>query len=166
MSEPYTPKLTIKEWTQAQFTVTCDREKQDVDMIHAFLSQSYWAKGIPKATVERSLQWSLCFALLHTGKQVGFARVISDFTAIAYLADVFVLPQYRGRGLSKWLLECITSHPDLQGLRRWILVTADAHGLYEKFGFSALAQPQMFMERHEPNIYAEPHRACWGDIDG
>src|SRR5262245_41532517 len=115
------------KWTNEEFTVTCDPAKQDLDVIHGFLSQSYWAKGIPKETVARSLRGSLCFALLHGERQIGFARIISDFATIAYLGDVFVLPEYRGRGLSKWLMSCVTQHPDLQGLRRWILATADAH---------------------------------------
>ena len=143
------------EWTNGEFKVTCDPEKQDVDVIHGFLSQSYWARGIPKETVTRSLRSSLCFALLYGGKQIGFARVISDFATIAYLGDVFVLPDHRGRGLSKWLMRCVTLHPDLQGLRRWILATSDAHGLYQQFGFTALANPHLFMERQTANVYAQ-----------
>ena len=142
------------EWTKGEFRVTCDPDKQDLEVIHGFLSQSYWAKGIPKETVRRSLDGSLCFALLHNDKQVGFARVISDLATVAYLGDVFVLEGYRGQGLSKWLMECVSSHPDLQGLRRWILATSDAHGLYEKYGFTALSKSHMFMERHNPNVYA------------
>lgn len=141
------------EWTRGEFTVTCDPERQDLELIHGFLSRSYWAKGIPKETVARSLSGALCFALLHKGRQIGFARVISDLATIAYLGDVFVLPAYRGQGLSKWLLDCVTAHPDLQGLRRWILATADAHGLYEQCGFTALKQPKLFMERHDPDVY-------------
>lgn len=142
------------QWTKAEFTVTTNPEDQDLDVIHGFLSQSYWAKGIPRETVARSLKGALCFALLHNGKQIGFARVISDSATIAYLGDVFVLPEYRGRGLAGWLLECITAHPQLQGLRRWILATSDAHGLYEKFGFTALKRPEIFMERHDPEVYS------------
>jgi GNAT superfamily N-acetyltransferase len=125
----------------------------DRAVIGEFLRSSYWAKGIPTATVEKSLVTSLCFALLDGERQVGFARVISDRATIAYLADVFVLPEYRGRGLSKWLMECVVGHPELQGLRRWMLGTRDAHGLYEKFGFTALKKPETFMERHNPNAY-------------
>lgn len=102
----------------------------------------------------RSLKGSLCFALRHEGQQVGFARVISDGATIAYLGDVFVLPAYRGQGLSKWLMDCVTTHPDLQGMRRWILATSDAHGLYEQYGFTALKRPDTFMKRHNPNVYA------------
>jgi GNAT superfamily N-acetyltransferase len=140
-------------WVSGAFTVTCDPAKMDLAVIAEFLASSYWAKGIPRATVEKSLAHSLCFALLDGSRQIGFARVISDYATIAYLGDVFVLPEYRGRGLSKWLMECITSHPELQGLRRWILATRDAHSLYEKFGFTALKKPEVFMERHDPNVY-------------
>ena len=126
----------------------------DRAMIARFLASSYWAKGIPSATVDKSLEHSLCFALLDGDRQIGFARVISDRATIAYLGDVFILPEYRGRGLSKWLMECVVSHPDLQGLRRWLLATGDAHSLYEKFGFTALKNPDIFMERHNPNVYA------------
>ena len=143
------------EWTRDTFTITCDPDRQDLDVIHGFLSQSYWAKGIPRETVARSLKGSLCFALLHNGTQIGFARVISDGATIAYLGDVFVLPEFRGQGLSKWLMDCVTAHPDLQGLRRWILATSDAHGLYAQYGFTALKRPDIFMERHNPNVYAD-----------
>jgi GNAT superfamily N-acetyltransferase len=122
-------------------------------VIHAFLTQTYWAKGIPKETVRRSIEGSLCFALLHKDEQIGFARVISDRATIAYLGDVFVLEPYRGRGLAKWLMECVSSHPDLQGLRRWMLATSDAHGLYRQFGFKELGKPHVFMERHDPDVY-------------
>ena len=140
-------------WVSDTFTVTCDPAKQDSSVIAGFLATSYWAKGIPKATVEESLKHSLCFALLDGDRQVGFARVISDYATIAFLNDVFILPEYRGKGLSKWLMECIVSHPQLQGLRRWMLATRDAHGLYEKFGFTPLKKPEVFMERHNPNVY-------------
>ncbi|MGJ8669850.1 MAG: GNAT family N-acetyltransferase [Oceanococcus sp.] len=143
------------EWNKGKFTVSCDPDKQNLEVIHRFLNQSYWAKGISKQTVKKSLDGALCFALLHERKQVGFARVISDFATIAYLGDIFVLPDHRGQGLSKWLMECVSSHPDLQGLRRWILATANAHGLYEKYGFSTLKKPEIFMERHNPDVYIQ-----------
>ena len=137
-----------------EYLITTDRELMDLDTIHDFLArQSYWARGVPRSVVERSIANSLCFGLLHAGGQIGFARVISDFATIAYLGDVFVLPGFRGRGLSKWLLECVSSHPGLQNLRRWILVTGDAHELYEKFGFTQLARPEIFMERHNRDVY-------------
>jgi GNAT superfamily N-acetyltransferase len=143
----------MKSWTQESFTVTCDPARLDLDVIHVFLAGSYWAKNIPRATVEKSIANSLCFALLEGDRQIGFARVISDHATYAYIGDVFVLPEFRGRGLSKWLMTCITSHPELQGLRRWTLATADAHGLYEQFGFTALKNPANFMERHDPDVY-------------
>jgi N-acetylglutamate synthase-like GNAT family acetyltransferase len=151
-------------WTRGEFSITCDPDKQDIEVIHGFLSRSYWAKGIPKETVRKSLDGSLCFALLHQDKQVGFARVISDFATVAYLGDVFVLEEYRGQSLSKWLMDCVCAHPDLQNLRRWILATADAHGLYEKYGFTPLSKPQLFMERHNPSIYShEPPQSVHSD---
>jgi len=140
-------------WVRDTFTVTSDPAKLDRAVIAEFLASSYWAKGIPAATVEKSLERSLCFALLDGERQIGFARVISDQATIAYLGDVFVLPEYRGKGLAKWLIECVVSHPELQGLRRWILATRDAHGLYEKFGFTPLKRPEFFMELHNPNVY-------------
>jgi GNAT superfamily N-acetyltransferase len=140
-------------WIRGTFTVTCDPAKLDRAVIAQFLASSYWAKGIPAATVEKSLAHSLCFALLDAERQVGFARVMSDYATFAYLADVFVLPEYRGRGLAKWLVECVLSHADLQGLRRWMLATRDAHGLYERLGFTALEKPEIFMERHDRNAY-------------
>lgn len=144
----------MNTWVSGTFTVTCDPARMDRAVIAEFLASSYWAKGIPRATVERSLARSLCFALLDGDRQVGFARVISDYTTVAFLNDVFVLPAYRGRGLSKWLMECVTSHSELQGLRRWVLATRDAHGLYGKFGFTPLKRPEIFMERHNPDVYA------------
>jgi GNAT superfamily N-acetyltransferase len=143
----------MNHWVSGTFTVTCDPARMAPAVIADFLASSYWAKGIPLATVEKSMAHSLCFALLDGDRLVGFARVITDRATIAYLGDVFVLPEYRGRGLSKWLMECVVSHPELQGLRRWILATGDAHGLYEKFGFTPLKRPEIFMERHDPNVY-------------
>jgi GNAT superfamily N-acetyltransferase len=145
--------VPMNSWINGTFTVTCDPGRIDLTVVSEFLAASYWAKGIPSDTVERSLANSLGFALLDGERLVGFARVISDYATIAYLGDVFVLPEYRGRGLSKWLMECIISHPDLQGLRRWILATRDAHGLYEKFGFTPLKAPEVFMEWHNPKVY-------------
>lgn len=141
------------EWNEGEFKVSCDPGKQDLDVIHGFLVQAYWSRNIPRDTLGRSIEGSTCFALLHHERQVGFARVIGDHATFAYLADVFVLPEYRGRGLSKWLMSCVMAHPDLQGLRRWMLATADAHALYEKFGFNVLKEPSIFMERHDPDIY-------------
>lgn len=146
--------LQHAEWTREGFTVSCDPAKLDHAAVAGFLAGSYWAQDIPADTVRRSTQGSLCFALLAGTQQVGFARVISDRTTIAYIGDVFVLPEHRGRGLSKWLMECVLAHPELQNLRRWLLVTRDAHGLYERFGFKPLARPEFFMELHNPRVYS------------
>jgi len=125
-----------------------------LDVIYGFLTNCYWAKGIPRETVARSIEHSLCFGIYDgSGSQVGFARVISDFATIAYLGDVFVLDSHRGRGLSRWLLECIMQHPALQGMRRWILLTHDAHGLYSRFGFTPLKSAGSYMELHRPDVY-------------
>jgi len=143
-------------WTRDGYEITTDRARIDVNAVHRFLSEeSYWARDIPREVVERSLRHSLCFAILRGDELVGFARVISDRATFAYLGDVFVLPAHRGKGLSKWLMECIGSHADLQGLRRWILATADAHGLYARFGFSPLKAPPRWMEKHDPDVYAK-----------
>ena len=137
--------------------ISTDRTKLDLNMIHGFLTTSYWAKGIPREVVARSIENSLCFGIYHeigaTLRHVGFARVITDFATIAYLGDVFVLEAYRGRGLSSWMMECIQDHPQLQSLRRWILLTRDAHKLYAKFGFESLKAPERYMELHQPDIY-------------
>jgi N-acetylglutamate synthase-like GNAT family acetyltransferase len=140
-------------WTREDFEITTDPERIDVAAVHAFLHDSYWAKGIPRETVVNSIRNSLCFGLYRGKQQAGFARVVTDRATYAYLADVFVLPEYRGRGLSKWLMECIVAHPDLQGLRRWTLATRDAHRLYQQFGFRPLATPERWMERHDPDVY-------------
>ena len=127
--------------------VSTDRERLDVAMIHRYLSEeSYWAAGIPRELVEKSIRGSLCFGAFDGGAQVGFARVISDYATFAYVADVFVLASHRGRGVAKAIMEAIRAHPELQGLRRWHLVTRDAHRLYEQFGFRALSAPERHME--------------------
>lgn len=136
------------------FLVSDDPALLDAGVIHAFLRESYWAAGIPRELVERSLQGSLCFGIYQGRAQVGFARCVTDRATFAYLADVFVLPSHRGRGLSKWLMECIAAHPDLQGLRRWNLVTRDAHGLYAQHGFTKVKHPERYMEKLDPDVYA------------
>jgi len=141
-------------WRNGDFEISTDAARIDVATLHGFLAESYWAHGIPRHTVEQAIRNSLCFGIYRGKQQAGFARVITDRATFAYLADVFVLPEFRGRGLSKWLMECIVTHPDLQGLRRWSLVTRDAHALYQKFGFRALATPDQWMEKHDPGIYA------------
>lgn len=135
-------------------TISTDKSRLDRDMIHRFLSEeSYWAKRIPRAVVERSIDNALCFAAYDGDAQVGFARVISDFATFAYVGDVFVVASHRGRGVSKQLMAAIRSHESLQGLRRWHLLTRDAHKLYEQFGFTALGSPQRHMEIADPLVY-------------
>ena len=143
----------MEEYTKGAYTISTDRNKLDIDVIHGYLTGSYWAKGIPKNIVAKCIKNSLCFGIYYGENQVGFARIISDFARIAYLADVFVLESHRGKGLSKWLIEKICLHPELQGLSRFMLGTRDAHGLYEKFGFRALSNPEMMMEKVFPDIY-------------
>jgi len=147
------------EWHRGEYLVTCDQRKADLKVIADFLGESYWAKGIPPALVRRSVEHSLNFVLLKAREQIGFARVITDFATIGYLGDVFVLPPHRGQGLGKWLIECVMLHPDLQGFRRWLLATLDAHELYKEFGFTRLARPEVFMEKFNPNVYALAHGA-------
>lgn len=138
----------------AQPVVDTDKQRLDLDVIHGFLATSYWSPGIPREIVQRAIEHSLCFGVYLGDTQVGFARAITDYATFAYLADVFVLPAHRGRGLSKMLMDAIVSHPDLQGLRRWSLTTRDAHGLYVRYGFTPLSAPDRFMERYTPNAYA------------
>jgi GNAT superfamily N-acetyltransferase len=140
---------------RGEFSISTDRKALDLDLIYGFLTKSYWAACIPRDVVARSIQNSLCFGLYCGKQQIGFARVISDYATYAYLADVFVLDEFRGLGLGKWLMECIMAHPQLQSLRRWALVTRDAHGLYQQYGFSALASPECHMERYNRNVYRE-----------
>ena len=135
------------------YQISTDKSKLDLQVIHEFLFQSYWAKGIPREVVEKSIAGSLCFGLYHNDQQIGFARMVTDSATFAYLGDVFVLEPYRGKGLSKWLMQRIMQHPELQGLRRMILATLDAHGLYKQFGFEELSAPDRLMEKLIPNIY-------------
>lgn len=139
-----------------EFMISTDPALLNVDVIHGYLSnQSYWAQNIPKEVVQKSITNSLCFGLYFKGKQVGFARLVTDKATFAYLADVFILKEYQGKGLSKWLMEIIQSHPELQGLRRWMLGTRDAHGLYEQFGWTVLDEDsrKRFMQRHFKDVY-------------
>jgi GNAT superfamily N-acetyltransferase len=145
-----------RTWTdpQGEFEISTDPSRIDISAVHGFLTASYWARGVSLETVNRSIRNSLCFGIYHGGAQVGFARVITDRATFAYLADVFVIERFRGRGLSTWLMQCILDHPELQGLRRWALVTRDAHGLYKQFGFQELKSPERWMERHNAAVYA------------
>jgi ribosomal protein S18 acetylase RimI-like enzyme len=139
------------------FDVQISSERGDVnlDLVHGFLSQeAYWSRNIPRAVVEKSIRNSYCFSAFIDGKQVGFARVVSDGATFAYLCDVFTLPEFRGQGVGKKLMQSLQAHPELQGLRRWMLMTADAHKLYENYGFNALAKPDRAMEISRPDIYS------------
>jgi GNAT superfamily N-acetyltransferase len=139
-----------------EFCISTDKTKLDLDSIHEFLStKAYWCLNIPKEKVQTAIQNSVCFGVYQKKKQIGLARVISDFSTIAYLGDVYILEEYRGHGLSKWLMETIMSYPDLQGLRRWILLTGDAHGLYRQFGWTDIADPSVWMEVHNKNVYSK-----------
>jgi len=143
-----------REWQNGEFIVSTDRNRLQIDAIHRFLSEeSYWAKERTKEQTETAIQNSLPFGVYKGENQIGFARVVTDYATFAYLGDVFISGEFRGKGLSKWLMQIVLSHPDLQGLRRWILATADAHGLYEQFGFSALKVPERWMEKSAPNAY-------------
>lgn len=141
------------EWTRDGFTISTEKERLDRGVIHEFLRESYWAKGIPREVVDRSIENSLCFGLYDGKRLIGFTRVISDNATFGYLADVFVLESHRGRGLATWFMETVMAHPDLQGIRRWMLVTRDAHGLYGKVGFTALSRPERTMEKLLPDPY-------------
>jgi len=146
--------------SQGEFTVSTDPARLDLDAVHAALSQQYWSAGIPKETVARALRGSLCFGLYAAEgageRQIGLARVITDAATFAYLCDVYVLPEFRGRGLGKLLMRAVMEHPELQGLRRFSLVTADAHGLYRSFGFTEIENPDRHMEIVRPDIYNTP----------
>jgi GNAT superfamily N-acetyltransferase len=142
------------EWQNDEFIISTDRNRLQIDVIHRFLSEeSYWAKERTREQTETAVKNSLCFGVYWGENQIGFARVVTDFATFAYLGDVFVLETHRGLGLSKWLMEIIINHPDLQGFRRWILATQDAHRLYENYGFTALKAPERWMEKAAPNAY-------------
>lgn len=141
------------EWSRGPFQISTDAARLDLGLIHGALAASYWAAGIPRDVVERAIAHSINFGLFQQERQIGFARVITDRATFAYLADVFVLDEFRGRGLGKWLVGAVREHPELQGLRRWMLVTRDAHGLYGPLGFGPLAHPERVMEIHAPSVY-------------
>jgi GNAT superfamily N-acetyltransferase len=163
----------IVEHRRGEFVISTDPARLDLEVIHKFLTNCYWARGIPRDVVARSIEHALCFGIYDGSDtaprlakdarhgapgfvQVGFARVISDYATIAYVGDVFVLESHRGRGLSKWLMERVTQHPALQNLRRWILTTRDAHGLYAQVGFTPVKSPERYMELHQPTVYERP----------
>jgi GNAT superfamily N-acetyltransferase len=141
-------------WKKDDFMISTDPSKFDIPYIHEFLAErSYWAEGIPIETVQASIKGSVCFGVYREGRQIGFARVITDKATFGYLADVFIDENYRGQGLSKWLMETILSHSELQGFRSWQLATRDAQGLYAQFGFRPLEDPQRIMHRNDPDVY-------------
>ncbi len=150
--------FAITESRRDGFTISTDPARLDVDAIHAFLTRSYWCAGIPRVTVERAVCNALCFGVYEdaTGAQIGLSRVITDGATFAYLCDVYILESHRGRGLGKWMMEVVLEHPDLQGLRRFLLATRDAHELYKRFGFMPVARPQNFMNIHDPDVYGPP----------
>jgi len=149
----------VTEYRRGEFLISTSRDRLDLDVVHGFLTNCYWAKGIPREVVVRSIEHALCFGIYdRNGAQVGFARVISDFATIAYVGDVFVLETHRGQGLGRWLMQCIMQHPTLQNLRRWILTTRDAHGLYAQVGFTPVKAPERFMELYRPSVYETESR--------
>jgi GNAT superfamily N-acetyltransferase len=142
---------------RGEFELSTDPARLDRALVHRFLcDQSYWASGVPREIVDRAIEHSLCFGVYRDGAQAAFARVVSDRATFAYLADVFVLREWRDDGLGQWMIGVILRHPDLQGLRRFLLATKDAHGLYARFGFAPLANPARFLERFDPDVYAKP----------
>lgn len=146
--------MSYQTWQRDKFEISTDKARLQIDVIQQFLAnESYWASTRTLEQTKIAIENSVCFGIYDAEKQVGFARVVSDFATFAYIGDVFVLSDYRGHGLSKWLMEAMLEHPDLQGLRRWILATKDAHGLYSQFGFHGLKFPERWMELPAPNAY-------------
>ena len=140
--------------TRDNYLITTDKTQLDLHAVHQYLcNESYWSPGIPFETVKKAAEHSLTFIVLCGEEQVGYARIISDYATFAYLGDVYILDAHRGKGLSKWLMETIMAHPQLQGLRRWCLATRDAHGLYAQYGWKPVANPAIWMEVHNPEVY-------------
>jgi len=147
----------VESWARGDYLISTDRSRLNIELIHEVLSTTtYWAVGRKREVVERSIENSLPFGIYKGHTQVGFARVVTDYATFAWIADVFVVPEHRARGLSKWLMEIILSHPNLQGFRRWVLATRDAHSLYAQFGFIPLHRPERWMERPDPNMHESP----------
>lgn len=145
------------EFRRGDYLISTDRARLDTNLIHDYLSNSsYWAVGRSVETVRRSIEHSLSFGLYKGDEQIGFARVVTDYATFAWMADVFILDSFRGRGLGKWLVEVMLTHPELQGFRRWTLATKDAHGLYTQFGFTELKRPERWMERRDPATQENP----------
>ncbi len=144
----------MNNWRKEEFEIKTDPRDLDIDAIHDYLvNESYWAKTRTRKQLETVIKNSLCFGVYREKTQIGFARVVTDYATFAYLGDVYILPEFQGEGLGKWLMEVVSGHPDLQGFRRWILATKDAHTLYEKFGFSELRHPERWMEKPAPDAY-------------
>ena len=153
-----------REWRRGEYTISTDKTRLDLAIIHDFISNhSYWGRGRKIKTVQRSLDHSLNFGIFKKDQQVGFARVVTDFATFAWIADVFILEEHRGQGLAKWLMKSILSHPELQGFRRWVLATKDAHELYLKFGFQELRRPERWLERPDPQMLEAPD--YWQDTN-
>jgi GNAT superfamily N-acetyltransferase len=146
--------MTYPDITKGSYSLTADRRRIDVDAVHAFLTRSFWARGISKELVAKSILHSLSFGVFDGRAQVAFARVVTDYSTYAYLCDVYVLEEYRGKGLGTWMIEFVMDHPELQGLRRFQLVTRDAHGLYTRFGFKVPDNPERQMEIVRPGLYS------------
>lgn len=145
------------EWRRGDYTISTNNEHLDLAIIHNFIStQSYWGRGRRADTVKRALDHSLNFGVFNNNQQIGFARVVTDFATFAWVADVFIIEEHRRKGLAKWLMESILSHPELQGFRRWVLATKDAHELYRRFGFKELKRPERWMERPDPQMQEAP----------
>ena len=153
-----------REWRRGEYTISTDKTRLDLAIIHDFISNhSYWGRGRKIKTVQRSLDHSLNFGIFKKDQQVGFARVVTDFATFAWIADVFILEEHRGQGLAKWLMKSILSHPELQGFRRWVLATKDAHELYRKFGFQELRRPERWLER--PDLQMQEAPDYWQDAE-
>lgn len=135
------------------YDISLDPARLQLDAVHGFISTTYWASGMPRETMARAIANSVCVGAYRDGEQVGFARVVTDRATFAYLADVFVLPDHGGKGLARALVTALHDHPDLQGLRRWMLATNDAHGVYAALGWQPIARPELFMQRHDPDVY-------------
>ena len=146
--------MSFYECDKAEFSISTDKNRLQIEVVQSFLrDESYWANNRTIEQTQTAIENSLCFGVYQADKQIGFARVVTDFATFAYIGDVFILQEFRGQGLSKWLMEVMLNHPHLQGLRRWVLATKDAHGLYEQFGFHGLKFPDRWMELPAPNAY-------------
>jgi ribosomal protein S18 acetylase RimI-like enzyme len=146
--------MTYPDVTKGPYSITADRTRTDVDAVHAFLTRCFWARGISRELVAKSIEHSLCFGVFDGQSQVAFARVVTDYSTYAYLCDVYVLEEYRGKSLGKWMMEFVMGHPGLQGLRRFQLVTRDAHGLYTRYGFKPPDYPERQLEIFRPGLYS------------